>query len=172
MIIAEITGGKPGERIGIPSIEADIERQLTEKLAEEFTFDNDPRIITALNLAALLDKSHERFKGQEAISTLDMAQFLTENGVILPPVKCGDKIYELISPKGKEPYFITAVVCAVHIADGSRNSCQHKRESYILAECPNTKYTKKYLLSKFGKTVFTSLEETMEAIKERTHDKT
>ena len=95
------------------------------------------------------------------------ADYLLENGVIVPPVSLGDKIYEIISPKDREPYFITATVCAVHIADGSRNSCQRKRESYIVAECPGTKYVHKYPISKFGKTVFLTREEAEKALEER-----
>lgn len=96
-----------------------------------------------------------------------VADFLLENGIIVPPVSLGDRIYEIISPKDRESYFITATVCAVHIADGSRNSCQHKRESYIVAECQGTKYVHKYPLSKFGKTVFLTREEAEKALKER-----
>lgn len=96
-----------------------------------------------------------------------MADFLLSNGVIVPPVSLGNKIYEIISPKDREPYFITATVCAVHIADGSRNSCQRKRESYIVAECQGTKYVHKYPFSKFGKTVFSTLEDAERALKER-----
>ena len=95
-----------------------------------------------------------------------LADHLLENGVIVPPVSLGDKIYEIISPKDREPYFITATVCAVHIADGSRNSCQRKRENYIVAECPGTKYVHKYPISKFGKTVFLTREEAEKALKE------
>lgn len=96
-----------------------------------------------------------------------LADYLLENGVIVPPVSLGDKIYEIISPKDREPYFITATVCAVHIADGSRNSCQRKRESYIIAECSGTKYVHKYPISKFGKNVFLTREEAENALKER-----
>lgn len=96
-----------------------------------------------------------------------VADFLLDNGVIVPPVSLGDKIYEIISPKDRESYFITATVCAVHIADGSRNSCQRKRESYIVAECQGTKYVHKYPFSKFGKTVFSNLEDAERALKER-----
>ena len=95
-----------------------------------------------------------------------LADFLLENGVIVQNVRLGDKIYEIISPKDREPYFITATVCAVHIADGSRNSCQHKRESYIVAECSGTKYVHKYPISKFGKSVFLTREEAEKALKE------
>ena len=95
-----------------------------------------------------------------------IADYLLENGVIVPPVSLGDKIYEIISPKDREPYFITATVCAVHIADGSRNSCQRKRESYIVAECSGTKYVHKYPISKFGKSVFLTREEAENALKE------
>ena len=83
-----------------------------------------------------------------------LADSLLENGVIVPPVSVGDTVWEIINPFRTEPYFITSTVCAVHIADGNRNSCSRKRDSYFLAECPNTKYVKKYPLSKIGKTVF------------------
>lgn len=96
-----------------------------------------------------------------------VADYLLSNGVIVPPVSLGDKIYEIISPKDRESYFITATVCAVHIADGSRNSCQRKRESYIIAECQGTKYVHKYPISKFSKTVFLTQEEAEKALKER-----
>ena len=93
--------------------------------------------------------------------------FKDKSLIVELPCKAGDTIYEIIPPKGKQPYFITAVVCAVHIADGTRNHCNHKRTSYIVAECPNTKYVKKYVLSKFGKTVFTTREEAERALNER-----
>ena len=111
------------------------------------------------NAITLSDKHKDSILGE-------IADYLLENGVIVPPVSLGDKIYEIISPKDREPYFITATVCAVHIADGSRNSCQRKRESYIVAECPGTKYVHKYPISKFGKTVFLTREEAEKALKE------
>lgn len=111
------------------------------------------------NAITLSDKHKDSILGE-------IADYLLENGVIVPPVSLGDKIYEIISPKDREPYFITATVCAVHIADGSRNSCQRKRESYIIAECPGTKYVHKYPISKFGKTVFLTQEEAKQALKE------
>ena len=111
------------------------------------------------NAITLSDKHKDSILGE-------IADYLLENGVIVPPVSLGDKIYEIISPKDREPYFITATVCAVHIADGSRNSCQRKRESYIIAECPGTKYVHKYPISKFGKTVFLTREEAEKALEE------
>ena len=111
------------------------------------------------NAITLSDKHKDSILGEIAV-------YLLENGVIVPPVSLGDKIYKIISPKDREPYFITATVCAVHIADGSRNSCQRKRESYIVAECPGTKYVHKYPISKFGKTVFLTREEAEKALKE------
>lgn len=119
------------------------------------------RLIVLLNKAQLKCDDNFGMTNSEQI-----ADFLLENGVIVPPVSLGDKIYEIISPKDREPYFITATVCAVHIADGSRNSCQRKRESYIVAECPGTKYVHKYPISKFGKTVFLTREEAEKALKE------
>lgn len=116
-------------------------------------------------LIDLLQNVPTDFEGNRGVGTI--TDYLLANGVIVPPVKCGDTIYEIISPKDKEPYLISAVVCAVHIADGSRNHCNHKRESYIVAECPNTKYVTKYVLSKFGKTVFLTREATEKALAER-----
>ena len=113
------------------------------------------------------ENHHFNSATDRTVSVSEMvADFLLENGVIMPPVSLGDKIYEIISPKDREPYFITATVCAVHIADGSRNSCQHKRESYIVAECSGTKYVHKYPISKFGKSVFLTREEAEKALKE------
>ena len=111
------------------------------------------------NAITLSDKHKDSILGE-------IADYLLENGVIVSPVSLGDKIYEIISLKDREPYFITATVCAVHIADGSRNSCQRKRESYIVAECPGTKYVHKYPISKFGKTVFLTREEAEKALRE------
>lgn len=113
----------------------------------------------------LIDLLSKKMSNETTIRIV--ADYLLENGVIVPPCKVGDMIYEIISPKVKEPYFITAVVCAVHIADGTRNHCNHKRTSYIVAECPNTKYVNKYVFSKFGKTVFLTREEAEKALKER-----
>lgn len=101
-----------------------------------------------------------------------LADYLLANGVIVPPVKIGDTVYVVVNPFNTKPYFmpyfITSTVCAVHIADGSRNSRNHKRESYFLAECPNTKYVKKYPLSKIDKTVFLTCEEAEKAISKET----
>ena len=112
------------------------------------------------------EKNCVYYSRQSRIRAGIVADFLLENGVIVPPVSLGEKIYEIISLKDREPYFITATVCAVHIADGSRNSCQHKRESYIVAECSGTKYVHKYPISKFGKNVFLTREEAEKALKE------
>lgn len=84
MIITEITGGKPGERIEIPSIEYP---------DEVFTYDNDPKVLAALKLATLINKCADKFKAGEIINYLDLAQSLVENGVIVPPVKVGDTVY-------------------------------------------------------------------------------
>ena len=91
------------------------------------------------------------------------ADYLLANGVIVPPCKVGDTVYEVISPKTREGYIISSVVCAVHIADGGSRGGSHKRDSYILVECPNTKYTFKYTFNKIGKTVFLTPEEAEEA---------
>lgn len=85
MIITEITGGKPGERIEIPSIEYP---------DEVFTYDNDPKVLAALKLATLINKCVDKFKAGEIINYLDLAQSLVENGVIVTPVKVGDTVYQ------------------------------------------------------------------------------
>lgn len=97
----------------------------------------------------------------------ELADYILENGVIVPPVKLGDTIYEIMLPKNRESYFVSGTVCALHLGDGSRNHCNHKRESYIIAEFPNTRYVCKYPLSKIGISIFTSLEDVEKALKER-----
>lgn len=123
------------------------------------------RLRTMTERERLIELLSKKMSNEIAIKIV--ADYLLENGVIVPLCKVGDTIYEIISPKGKEPYFITAVVCAVHIADSTRNHCNHKRTSYIVAECPNTKYVCKYVFSKFGKTVFTTREAAEKALAER-----
>ena len=100
-----------------------------------------------------------------------LADYLLANGVIVPPCKVGDTMNEVMNPPHIKPYFIVSRVCAVHIADGTRNSCNHKRESYFLAECPNTRYVKKYPLSKIGKTVFLTKEEAEQALRKEDEGK-
>ncbi len=138
---------------------------MTEKLIEQLHGDE-------LFLKNRTQDPHTPLNGYDCEYMLDIVEHINAaiealERAIVPPCKVGDTIYEIISPKDKEPYLISAVVCAVHIANGSRNSCNHKRESYILAECPNTKYVNKRLLRKFGKTVFTSREAAEKALAER-----
>lgn len=89
------------------------------------------------------------------------ADYLLENGAIVLPCKMGDTIYEVIGS-----YYIKSVVCAIHISDGSRNSRNHKSESYIVARNENTNYAKHYNINKIGKTVFLTRKEAEKALKE------
>lgn len=90
----------------------------------------------------------------------EIADYIIENGVIVSPCKMGDTIYEVIGS-----HYIKSVVCAIHISDGSRNRCNHKSESYIVARNKNTNYVKHYNINKFGKTVFLTREEAEKCIK-------
>lgn len=105
------------------------------------------------------------YKGGDNIDIL--ADHLIENGVIVLPCNVGDTVYEVIELPNNKQHRIQGVVCAIHIADGLPNSCNHKRSSYMLVECPNTKYVKSYPLSKFGKTIFLTKEEAEQELKER-----
>lgn len=87
--------------------------------------------------------------------------------VIEIPCNLGDTIYEVMRLGGDDPYIISSVVCAIHITDGSRGRCQHKRESYLVAASEVTNWTKHYNINKIGKTIFLTREEAVKAIKRR-----
>ncbi len=94
----------------------------------------------------------------ESFTAENIADYLLENGVIMPPCKLGDTIYEVAAPMGS-PFLIKGTVCAIHVSDHSLNSCQHKREDYIVTKNRNTAYVKRYKIDKFGHTLFTNYDE-------------
>ena len=93
----------------------------------------------------------------------EVTDYLLDNGVIVPPCKLGDSIYEVTAPLG-DPFLIAGTVCAIHVSDHSLNSCQHKREDYIVAKNRNTSYVKRYKMDKFGVSLFTDIEKAKNAI--------
>lgn len=82
------------------------------------------------------------------------------------PCDLGSTIYELNWIHGV-PHIITSVVCAIHITDGSRAKCNHKRKSYLVGALKVTNSTKHYDISKIGETVFLNYEDVERAIKNR-----
>lgn len=79
-----------------------------------------------------------------------IADFLLENGVIVPPVKEGDELYRVIVPKNGEPYV---------------SSCTAKVEPYaIYYQCAADAYYR-ILPDDIGKSVFLTREEAEKALK-------
>ena len=92
-----------------------------------------------------------------------LADWLRENGVIVPPCKVGDTVYLIseLSPKN----IVDFTVKALHITSG-KNSFGHKAPSYaLLSNNVLKRLSTRANFEDFGKTVFLTKEKAEESIK-------
>ena len=89
-----------------------------------------------------------------------MADYLIQNGVIVPPCKVGDVVYNIESLSIR-----TLKVVSIHLSD--EGSIRHKKyKSHFVAIETNSKMNGKFKLDSFGITTFRTYEEAEKKLKE------
>ena len=97
---------------------------------------------------------------------VEIADYLLANGVIVPPCKVGDVVYEVNTKYPKAPYVNRYIVVAFHITSG-KNILGHKKPSHAVVSVDYLpSLSKRIYLDNFGKTVFLTKEEAEQALKE------
>lgn len=98
--------------------------------------------------------------GFDYYSKEDVADFLLENGVIVPPCKVGDTVYIIDEPDFDEPYVLDVTTTDIGYDIGG---------FWITMNLPlGLKMSAHIGERSFGKTVFLTSEEAEAALKERT----
>lgn len=82
-----------------------------------------------------------------------LADYLLENGVIVPPVKVGDTVYEIVHRRGLRQRKVVEILIA-------------EEPSFVVGG--DIYSEERYHFSLFGKTVFLTQEEAEKALKENT----
>ncbi len=95
-----------------------------------------------------------------------IAEHLLANGVILPPVKVGDTVYELSYYDGKPEGYYERIVTGYHYTQENHygNSKDNEYLCVVGKYCNNTRHIK---TSKIGRTVFLTEADAKKALKER-----
>lgn len=94
----------------------------------------------------------------------DLADHLLANGVIVPPCKVGDTVYEIVQSYG---YVREVKVVGFHL--GKFTTLRgHKRKEYLV--CYSNGYLLHIRIDKIGKTVFLSREDAEKALAERSKE--
>lgn len=95
-----------------------------------------------------------------------IADMLLANGVIVPPCKIGDTVYEVIkTKKGNYSHINTSICVGFHIVNAPKKR-GHTRQSYIVAYFSITNAIYHFSFERIGKTVFFTREEAEQALKE------
>ena len=95
-----------------------------------------------------------------------IADFLLENGVIVPPCKIGDTIYKSIFLKDRTGFYVEHQVVGFHVGELPKLR-GHKREQYFIVWHKETNAISHLNFEQIGKTVFFTKEEAEKALKER-----
>ena len=111
------------------------------------------------------NNSDHWFDFNEKVSAL--ANYLIANGVIVPPCKVGDMIYEINTKYPKAPYVNRYIVIAFHVTSG-KNILGHKKPSHAVVGVDYLpSLSKRIYLEDFGKTVFLTKEEAEAELEKR-----
>ena len=119
-------------------------------------------------LIELLSKCfEEQYDKRRIISTKFTADFLIENGVIVPPCKVGDIVYHINTFSPRNPIIKECEVDALHITSG-KNKRGHKKPSYVLVrDIMMQSLSTRIYFEEFGKTLFLTKQSAEQALKER-----
>ncbi len=93
----------------------------------------------------------------------DVAEHLLDNGVILPPVKVGDTVYELLFYDGKPDGYYERIVTGYHYTQENHYG-NLKDNEYLCVVGKYCNHTRHINTSKIGKTVFLSREDAEAAL--------
>ena len=100
-----------------------------------------------------------------------LSNYLIENGVIVPPCKIGDTVYEVIAYKNKannriDGHIRPCVVKSIHLSDAHSK----KDEPYITLGAGGSylhgSYIKRVHIDEFGKSVFPNEDQAEQKLKE------
>lgn len=94
------------------------------------------------------------------------ADYLLENGVIVPPCKAGDKIFEAIFMKESKGFIVERNVVGFHFGE-LPDLRGHKRHEYFVVYHKDTNSIAHLNFKDIGKTVFFTKEEAEKALAER-----
>ena len=114
------------------------------------------RLIELLCSAPLGSKTFEQQYYKSTITKI--ADYLLSNGVIVPPVKVGDTVYEFFDVKGF--YSITEFIVEDIVIGVNTDKCN----LYCKSKHSNSEYI--FYRDSFGKTVFFTREEAEKALEE------
>ena len=106
----------------------------------------------------------ERLKLLEEINKL-RADYLIENGVIVPPCKVGDVVYQTVLLKDKTGFIVERKVVGFHLGDFP-DIRGHKRMQYLIIHHDATNSITHIDIAQIGKTVFLTKEEAEAKLKE------
>ncbi len=99
-----------------------------------------------------VSQSEQRCKDYGCYDYGDVADYLLDNGVIVPPCKVGDNIYTLFGNKVDEEVLV---------------SCEYSRASGFSYMSSNGKFPTLFKEEDIGKTVYLSREEAEKALKRK-----
>jgi hypothetical protein len=119
-------------------------------------------------LVKLIEEAGE---GYELRSVVDIADYLLENGVIVPPCQVGDKLYAISGNRIEECICDEISICAEFQCDYDCKGCPFYdwKQDFHTGEhsCGGEYGTWFFSLKDFGKTVFLSEAEAKYALKNR-----
>ena len=94
-----------------------------------------------------------------------LADYLLANGVVCPPCKVGDKVYQTIMLKDKTGFIVDRKVVGFHLGDFP-DIRGHKRPQYLIVYHDATNAITHIDINQIGKTVFLTREEAEAKLKE------
>lgn len=113
-------------------------------------------------LIELINQAEKKFYDTDnSLSNVEkyVADYLLENGVIVPPCNVGDTVYINVFTKKGYSHTITEKAVGMHILDSPKARGNKPRKNYIIIHCKNTNSLKHIDFDEIGKTVFFSEED-------------
>ena len=93
-----------------------------------------------------------------------LADYLLDNNIIVPPCKIGDTIYKLILFKDRTGFYVEHQVVGFHVGELPKLR-GHKRDQYFIVWHKETNSISHLNFEQIGKTVFFTKEEAEKALK-------
>ena len=93
------------------------------------------------------------------------ADYILENGVIVPPCKVGQTVYQIVLLKDKTGFIVERKVVGFHMGDFPAIR-GHKRSQYLIVHHDATNSITHIDIKQIGKTVFLTREEAQAKLKE------
>lgn len=112
-------------------------------------------------LTSLIDEGYWLYENRNLMQSMmliteKIADYLLKEGILAPPCKIGDPIYEVIfRKKNKASHILEEKVVGIHIIDAPQD-LGHNRKNYIITHNKNTNQIRHIGFDKIGKSVFFS----------------